>query len=142
MRLLLSTALLSTTSAFMITTAPRAAHCNSVRCVALRASAEDGDGMKESWPWEEAKPKITMEGWEKIRERQRLRTQGAPISEWGKTANMPDGAVDLDKMEAHVPVPPTQEQCNAADALFETLLREDNLPEGFGDGIEDLDFGI
>ena len=126
MRLLLTSTLLCSAAAFVLTT-PRA-HCDAVRCEPVRASADD-------------KQKITMEGWKKIRERQRLRTQGASISEWGKTANLPDGAVDLEKMPAHMPVPPTKEQSAAADALFEKLLREDTM-EGFGDDIEDLDFDV
>jgi len=88
------------------------------------------------------KPKITMEGIQKFRERQRLKwgsgpRGGAPLSVWTSVGIDRDPA-ELPDYE-HEPVPPTQEQKDAADGLFEKALRDKNLPEGFGEG---LDFGI
>tara|TARA_B110001452_G_scaffold260479_1_gene258030 strand:- start:2016 stop:2441 length:426 start_codon:yes stop_codon:yes gene_type:complete len=91
------------------------------------------------------KPKFTVEGLVAFRERQRLRRDGKPLSVWSKSCDRPG----YEPVADHVPVPPTAEQAAAADALFETRLRED-VPEGFGEGLpglrpgglEDADYGI
>ena len=82
------------------------------------------------------KPKFTVEGLKAFRERQRLRRDGKPLAVWSASLDRPGYEPEAD----HVPVPPTAEQSAAADALFETRLR-DEAPEGFGEGLEDI-FGI
>ena len=59
---------------------------------------------------------------------------GAPLSVWSKTLDRkdpPDGS--------HTPVPPTEAQKAAANALFEKQLRDDDLPDGFGDALAGFD---
>ena len=88
------------------------------------------------------KPKITMEGIEAFRERQRLKKNGARISEWSQGADPADSYVPApgsDKIGVYTP--PTEEQRQAADELFGKVLRQ-NAPDDFGEGIENLDFGI
>ncbi len=80
---------------------------------------------------------LTPEGFDRIRERQRQRAMGAPISEWAKSS---DRAAP--EVPDHVPVPPTADQTAAVNALFEKVLTSDkDLPDGFGEGLENLGNG-
>ena len=92
----------------------------------LRASADDNEKR--------------LEGIMAFRERQRLRAKGEPLSVWSQGADPADFVED--DGEPAPPIgytPTTKEQAQAADELFEKLLRDD-MPEGFAD---DLDrFGI
>ena len=84
------------------------------------------------------KPKVTMEGIMAFRERQRLRAEGKPLHEWSSTTDRQYQDPEWSEPEDHEPVPPTADQSAAADALFETLLREGAPGDGFGEGFEHL----
>ena len=94
MRLLLLCALVSCSAAFTVTvtTAQRLRCDAAVRCEVGLASFDEFAKDKQK----KEKEKMTKEGFEKIRERQRMRSQGKPTSEWSKST-LPVGAVDLDK---------------------------------------------
>ena len=80
---------------------------------------------------------ITPEGIEAFRERQRLRSVGAPLSEWSVGADPADSYTNPEEDKTGDGyTAPTGSQAAAADALFETLLR-DELPDGFADGLDD-----
>jgi hypothetical protein len=44
----------------------------------------------------------------------------------------------MPEQDEHEPVPATDEQSAAANALFEKVLRADDSPEGFGEGLDSL----
>jgi hypothetical protein len=89
--------------------------------------------LSDSADQSDEKPRMTPEGFAAFRERQRLKWNGAPLSEWSKSAweSVPD-------QPDHEPVPPTPDQQAAADLLFETRLRDEHAPDGFGDGLDEL----
>ena len=76
-------------------------------------------------------------GIEAFRERQRLRSTGEPLSVWSHGADPADFFVgpELEK-EGDGYTAPTDKQSDAADELFEKVLREEKLPDGFGEGLE------
>ena len=85
-------------------------------------------------------PKVTMEGIQKFRERQRLKGKGAPLHEWSHGADRADTFKPTAAQDPYTPgqdgyTPPTEQQKAAADALFEKVL-SDKVPEGFAEGIE------
>lgn len=94
--------------------------------------------------------RISLEGVMRIRERARMRTNGVSQKLWSEsTVRKASG-----QEQKHVPKPPTPEQVEAANALFETMLRgknselprsikrgmgrwdEDNEEDGFGEGLD------
>ena len=113
-----------------VVSAPTYARRRSVTVRALEDDCSD-ECFVEPDP---QKPKITVEGLASFRERQRQRREGKPLAVWSSSLDRPGYVPEAD----HVPVPPTTEQAAAADALFETRLR-DEAPEGFGEGLEGLD---
>ena len=121
-RILLLLCLLGFSSAFQLATtrAGRLAHCGSLH--GLQASIADS----------EPEPRISPEGIERYRERQRLKLHGKPLSVWSESTDRKVSGED------HVPVPPTGDQRAAADALFDKVLRDDDLPSGFGEGLDDI----
>ena len=122
MRLLIWSTLLACSSAYTVTPlSPRTLGSARTVRASLQESTED-----------KSEPGITMAGIEQFRERQRLRRAGKPLSVWSKTCDRPD--YDPAAHE-HEPVPPTEEQAAAADALFGTRLRDD-APDGFGEGLD------
>ena len=93
----------------------------------------DEDATRDCAPRSaEEDARITAEGVARIRERARQRTNGVPQKIWSKSSDRPVA------IEEHTPVPPTREQAEAADALFETMLSDRDLPEGFGEGLDDF----
>ena len=80
--------------------------------------------------------RISMEGIEKYRERQRLKAQGAPLRVWSQSVDRDPKEYVPDKPE-HEPVPPTDGQKAAANELFEKVLSSD-VPADFGNGIDSL----
>ena len=93
--------------------------------------------------------RISLEGVMRIRERARMRTNGVAQKVWAESTVRKAG-----QDQTHVPRPPTPEQAEAANALFESMLRgksselprsikrgmgrwdEDNEEDGFGEGLE------
>lgn len=80
---------------------------------------------------------LTAEGFARIRERQRLRASGAPVSVWAKTA---DREVPKELRVEWKPRPPTKEEEEAANTLIESMLSE-QVPDDFGEGVEDYAAG-
>eukprot|EP00966_Prymnesium_polylepis_P007028 162068-Prymnesium_polylepis.1 len=135
--LLLLSMLLASAAAFVLPSLPQP--CRGA--LAVRASLDDDfvppqpDVPLHPAPWVEP-PRVTQEGIDKFHERQRLRASGAPLKVWSKTTDRED-APDVSD---HVPVPSTEAQKTAANALFGKVLREDDVPDGFGEGLDG--FGI
>ena len=115
--------ILAPSSGFVMT--PSAARSCELRSAAR--SCPTTTYMNEDGP-------ITPEGVARYRERARLRSNGAPQSEWSKTTDreMPEGWGE------HEPRPPTPEQEAAVNELFEKTLTDQGLPPNFGEGIERL----
>ena len=78
-------------------------------------------------------PRITPEGLARIRERARLRTMGAPVKVWSQSSDREDPP----DAKPHTPIPPTPQQADAANELFEKML-SGTPPNGFGEGLESL----
>ena len=91
--------------------------------------------------------RISAEGVMRVRERARLRTKGVSQRVWSKSTERQGPE------QRHVPRPPTPEQVEAANALFETMLRgkhsdlprsikrgmgrwEEDGDDGFGEGLD------
>lgn len=101
----------------------------------IYASEDDSSATRD--PTDDAKepadgPRITMEGIARIRERQRARANGVPMHEWSKSSDIPEPEADYE------PTPPTPEQIEARDVLLGKLFNEEQLPKGFGDGLDDF----
>ena len=94
----------------------------------FRAAARN-QGKKLLERFERTEPPLTAEGFARIRERQRLRANGAPMKEWAELSDR-----EVDDVQ-YKPVPPTTGQAAAANELFESMLT-DATPKGFGDGLE------
>ena len=119
--------LLASATAFHVTPLPPVACRRS--SLAVRASLDE--------PAEPEKPSITMAGIEEFRERQRLKAEGKPLSVWSKTLDRKDAPVVEGPPEGQDGyTAPTQQQKQAADALFEKVLRTKDTPDGFGEGLD------
>ena len=131
--------LLASSSAFVATPLPQ--YRTHVSLPAVHLALDDvGRDRFYNYPMPPAdtsKQPISPEGVEAFRERMRLRETGAAISEWSHGADQAD---TYENAHDHVARPPTEEQRMAADALFQKVLSEEDLPEGFGDF--GSDFGI
>ena len=79
-----------------------------------------------------------MKSFQEMRERARLRSEGAPQKEWAKLSDPEDTRDgDAEKPDGQDGYrPPTEEEVDAANQLFETML-SGKAPDGFGDGVED-----
>jgi len=101
---------------------------------AMYAQSQPGFPPAEEEPVE--KPRVTMEGIQAFRERQLLRSSGAPLSVWSKT-------LDRDPAEipdcSYTPTAPTEAQKAAANTLFDKQLRDDDVPDEFGDALARFD---
>ena len=108
-----------------------ASSCRSSSLAGVQALLDDAEAP-------DSKPKITQAGIDKFRERQRLRAEGQPLSSWSKSLDRSEQEGGLPCVSEHAPVPPTEEQKQAADDLFEKVLRDEDLPDGFGVGLDEL----
>jgi hypothetical protein len=114
------------------------------RFLSERAPAGFGEGLDqlanseptyvraEPEPWVDSVRKTVddIDGFERFRERQRLRARGAPMGEWAALSDVPDDR------PAYTPSPPPTELVEAVNADFEESFYGDELPEGFGEGLE------
>ena len=134
-QLLLCASLLTSTQAYTSANAlpSRASGLSITHRAALRSVRLSIDDEYDA-----NKPKVSMEGVMAFRERQRLRAEGKPLHEWSSTTDRQYQDPEWSEPEDHEPVPPTADQSAAADALFETLLREGAPGDGFGEGFEHL----
>lgn len=119
-------AMISLTGGFVASWQPSS--INAVRVAAANRvgslQAATDDSADEDAP-------ITPEGFARIRERARLRAQGAPVKVWAESSDRE--VPDRDRE----PVPPSPEQAAAANALFESMLSSKE-PDGFGEGLDNL----
>ena len=76
-----------------------------------------------------------MEGVKKIRERQRQRSMGVPVKEWAKSS---DREAPADAVDHNFRTRLTQEQADAANKFAESLLTNQPVPDGFGQGLDEL----
>ena len=125
--------LLSSSAAFVV--APSRPPAQQLRgaVLAVRLEETDPEATRDS-----EEPVDRAKAFAEMRERQRLRTRGAPQKEWAKTSD-PKGFSDVaQKPEGQDGyTPPTAAQTDAANELFERALLSKDVPDKFGDGVED-----
>ena len=125
MRFVALLGLIALSRGFVATSLPRAGdnRAGSLRAQASEPNEErtrDGDGP------------LDMDGFMRIRERQRARTNGVPVKTWSQSLER-----QVPEQPDHQPVPPTPEQEAAMNKLFEQQLSETE-PDGFGEGLDRL----
>lgn len=90
-------------------------------------------------PSDDDRPRMTREGLAAFRERQRLKAGGAPQKVWSENLEPDDDPERLPRKQGDGYTAPTQDQTEAMNTLFESALTsERNLPDTFGEGIDDL----
>lgn len=131
MRLILLGAAIVHCAGFAISLVP---HVHGKR-LAVNAVMASDEATRDPSP--QTPERITPEGLARIRERQRLQAKGVPMKEWAKLSDREDPRDAV----PHIPVPPSKEQAEAANALAEAMLSSNSLPDSFGDGLDDLGMG-
>ena len=119
------------TSAFVITSTTPAQRLCQASKFAVQASAANDEVSEEE----------RLAGIEKFRERAKMRAEGKPLKEWGQGADpadnfvAPPGSSPPPGQDGFTP--PTEDQKEAADALFGKLLSS-NAPDDFGEGLDSI----
>ena len=117
-------ALLGGATAFVVTPTLPAARLHGASLVMA--------AMRDSEP-----PDDRMAAFQQMRERARMRSSGVPQKEWAASSDIPDPGGMTKPPEQDGFTPSTEAQKAAANELFERALLSKEVPDGFGDGIDD-----